>query len=134
MIRHGLRRIICASLVLTTLLGLTACGGEKSVEGEVSGWGEDNAALAKEFVYTEQMLELPETLGNASVQQVTRMDSNIYAVWEIYGNEEMPESKLRLMLMQEDGSNIQFKDVQISSEIESFDEHIYGIYKFRFFW
>ena len=81
MIRHGLRRIICAGLVLTTLLGLTACGGEKSVEGEVSGWGEDNAALAKEFVYTEQMLELPETLGNASVQQVTRMDSNIYAVW-----------------------------------------------------
>lgn len=133
MIRHGLRRIICASLVLTTLLGLTACGGEKSVEGEVSGWGEDNAALAKEFVYTEQMLELPETLGNASVQQVTRMDSNIYAVWEIYGNEEMPESKLRLMLMQEDGSNIQFKDVQISSEIESFDEHTYmGFTNFAF--
>ena len=81
MIRHGLRRIICAGLVLTTLLGLTACGGEKSVEGEVSGWGEDNAALATEFVYAEHMLELPETLGNASVQQVTRMDSNIYAVW-----------------------------------------------------
>ena len=81
MIRHGLRRIICAGLVLTTLLGLTACGGEKSIDREASGWGEDNAALAKEFVYTEQMLELPETLGNASVQQVTRMDSNIYAVW-----------------------------------------------------
>ena len=133
MIRHGLRRIICAGLVLTTLLGLTACGGEKSVEGEVSGWGEDNAALAKEFVYTEQMLELPETLGNASVQQVTRMDSNIYAVWELYGNEEMPESKLRIMSMKEDGSNIQFKDVEISSESEAFDEHTYvGFTNFAF--
>lgn len=133
MIRHGLRRIICAVLVLTTLLGLTACGGKKSTEGEVSGWGEDNAALAKEFVYTEQMLELPQTLGNASVQQVTRKDSSIYAVWEIYGNEEMPESKLRLMFMKEDGSNIQFKDIQISSEIESFDEHTYmGFTNFAF--
>ena len=133
MIRHGLRRFFCAGLVLTTLLGLTGCGGEKSVEGEVGGWGEDNAALAKEFVYTEQMLELPETLGNASVQQVTQMDSNIYAVWEIYGNEEMPESKLRLMSMKEDGSNIQFKDVQISSEAESFDVHTYvGFTHFAF--
>ncbi len=133
MIRHGLRRIICAGLVLTTLLGLTACGGGKSVEGEVSGWGEDNAALAKEFVYTEQMLELPETQGNASVWQVTKMDSNIYAVWEIYGNEEMPESKLRIMSMTEDGSNIQFKDVQISSESEDFDGHTYmGFTNFAF--
>ncbi len=125
MIRHGLRRIICAGLVLTTLLGLTACGGKKSAGGEVGGWGEDNAALAKEFVYTEQMLELPETLGNASVQQVAQIDSNIYAVWEIYGNEEMPESKLRLMSMKEDGSNIQFMDVQISSEPESLDGQTY---------
>ena len=133
MIRHGLRRIICAGLVLTTLLGLAACGGEKTVEGESSGWGEDNTALAKEFVYTEQMLELPETLGNASVQQVTRMDSNIYAVWEIYGNEEMPESKCRVMSMREDGSDIQFKDVQISYEAEAFNEHTYvGFTQFAF--
>ena len=133
MIRHGLRRIFCAGLVLATLLGLTACGGEKSVEGEVGGWGEDNATLAKEFVYTEQMLDLPETMGNASVTQVTQMDSNIYAVWEIYGNEEMPQSKFRLMSMKEDGSNIQFKDVQISSEAESIDEHTYvGFTHFAF--
>ena len=51
--------------------------GKSLQGGEVGGWGEDNAALAKEFVYTEQMLELPETLGNASVQQVAQIDSNI---------------------------------------------------------
>ena len=133
MIKHGLRRVICAGLVLTTLLGLTACGGKKSVEGEVTGWGEDNAALAKEFVYREHLLELPEKLGNASVQQVIQMDSNIYAVWEIYGNEEMPESKLRLMSMKEDGSNIQFKDVQTSSESEPIDKNTYmGFTNFAF--
>ncbi len=133
MIRHGLRRIICAGLVLTTLLGLTACGGEKSIDRTAGGWGEDNAALAKEFVYTEGELELPEDLGNASVRQVTQSEETIYAVWEIYGKEETPESKFRLMSMKEDGSGIQFKNMQISSASETLDEHTYvGFTNFAF--
>lgn len=131
--KRGVRRVFCTVWIVTILLGFTACGKGKTAVDAAGGWGEDNAALAKEFVYTEQMLELPETLGNASVQQVTQMDSNIYAVWEIYGNEEMPESKLRLMSMKEDGSGIQFKDIQISSGLESFDEHTYvGFTNFAF--
>ena len=128
-----IKRVLCTVLISTILLGFTACGKGKTAVDAAGGWGEDNAALAKEFVYTEQMLELPETLGNASVQQVTQMDSNIYAVWEIYGNEEMPESKLRLMSMKEDGSGIQFKNMQISSASETLDEHTYvGFTNFAF--
>ena len=73
MFKRGLKKILCTGLVLTTFLGLTACGRKTAVDGEVSGWGEDNAALAREFVYAERMLELPETLGNAGVQQVTQI-------------------------------------------------------------
>lgn len=43
-------------MVLTTFLGLTACGRKTAVDGEVSGWGEDNAALAREFVYHEEKI------------------------------------------------------------------------------
>ena len=52
MFKRGLKKILCTGLVLTTFLGLTACGKKTAVDGEVSGWGEDNAALAREFVYT----------------------------------------------------------------------------------
>lgn len=107
----GIRKVLCSGLVFCLLLGLTACGKQKEAE-TASGWGEDNAALAKEFVYGEQILKMPEYLRNASVMQTAKIDSNIYAVWEIYGDEDMPESCFKLMQISEDGSDIKFLDMQ----------------------
>ena len=46
--------MVGACLTVSMLFGLTACGSTEPVEGQTSGWGEDNAALAKEFVYAER--------------------------------------------------------------------------------
>ena len=52
MFKRGFKKVLCSGLVLGLLLGLTACGKQKEEE-TVSGWGEDNTALAREFVYGE---------------------------------------------------------------------------------
>ena len=128
MFRRGFKKILCTGLILTILLGLSACGKKNVTEEEVNGWGENNALLAMEFVYGEDILKLPETLGNASVQEVTKIGSDICAVWEIYGSDEMPESSFKLMTMQQDGSNMQFVNIQNGIENKVVDEQSYAGY------
>ena len=128
MFRRGFKKILCTGLILTILLGLSACGKKTVTEEEVNGWGENNALLAMEFVYGEDILKLPETLGNASVQEVTKIGSDICAVWEIYGSDEMPESSFKLMTMQQDGSNMQFVDIQNDVENKVVDGQTYAGY------
>lgn len=128
MFRRGFKKILCTGLILTILLGLSACGKKNVVEGEVNGWGQNNALLAMEFVYGEDILKLPETLGNASVLTVTKIESDICAVWEIYGSDETPESSFKLMTMQQDGSNMQFVDIQNSVENKVVNEQRYAGY------
>ena len=77
MFKRGFKKVLCSGLVLGLLLGLTACGKQKEEE-TVSGWGEDNTALAREFVYGEQILKIPEYLGNASVIQTAKLDSCVF--------------------------------------------------------
>ena len=59
MFKRGFKKVLCSGLVLGLLLGLTACGKQKEEE-TVSGWGEDNTALAREFVYGEEILKIPK--------------------------------------------------------------------------
>ena len=132
MFKSGFKKVLYSGLVLGLLLGLTACGKQKEEE-TVSGWGEDNTALAREFVYGEQILKIPEYLGNASVIQTAKLDSNIYAVWEIYGDEEMPESCFKLMQMSEEGSDIKLLDMQNKMPDISLEEGSYaGFTEFTF--
>ena len=132
MFKSGLKKVLYSGLVLGLLLGLTACGKQKEEE-TVSGWGEDNTALAREFVYGEQILKIPEYLGNASVIKTAKLDSNIYAVWEIYGDEEMPESCFKLMQISEDGSDIKLLDMQNKMPDISLEEGSYaGFTEFTF--
>lgn len=133
MFKKGFKKILCFVLVLGLLLGLTACGKGQNEEGEVSGWGEDNSAMAREYVYGEQILEIPEYLGNASVQRAALLNTNIYAVWEIYGGEDIPESCFKLMEMCEDGSDIKFLDMQSKMpEKDEEDGNYAGFTEFTF--
>lgn len=132
-LRNGMKRILCAGLCITTLVGLTACGKGAVGESEVSGWGEDNTALAKEFVYAEQPIKLPKMEGSAGIQQITQSGEHIYAVYEIYGNEEAPESQFDLLSMNKDGSDVQLTAIQIDfDENEDNEQEYVGIRHFEF--
>ena len=75
--------MVGACLTVSMLFGLTACGSTEPVEGQTSGWGEDNAALAKEFVYAEQPILLPEIEGNFGILEMEQINVSIYAICEV---------------------------------------------------
>ncbi|MBO5335964.1 MAG: extracellular solute-binding protein [Lachnospiraceae bacterium] len=116
--KNGLKKLLCAGLAVTMLAGLTACGngGTESSGGKNGGKGKDNAnaALAKEYVYAEQPLELPEMGDDIGMRALTRSGDNIYAIYEVYNwTGETNENETKLMSMNLDGSNVQIKDIQL---------------------
>lgn len=109
------KQLICTNLMLAMLGGLTACGSAGAESAESSGWGEDNTALAKEYVYEEQAIELPDMGGNTEVLQVYREEETVYAVCRVYENVE-GDSRLKLLSMGTDGVDVQLNAMQSDAE------------------
>ncbi len=111
--RKGFRKGVCAGLALTMLAGLTACGSNDVVSG---GDSAANAALAKEYVYSEQPLELPDMGDNINFRMMSQQNDKIFVAYDVHNwDEETGASNnlFKLLSMDKDGSNIQVNDVQL---------------------
>lgn len=128
-----LKIMVGACLTVSMLFGLTSCGSTEPVEGQTSGWGEDNAALAKEFVYAEQPILLPEIEGNFGILEMEQINGSIYAICEVYGNAATPQSKYGIISMGTDGSDSKFVEIQMDNADTSLAEADYaGVTYFTF--
>ena len=114
------RKVVSAGLVLTMLAALTACGkGEEagSNVGGGSGKKDPNAALAKQYVYKEQDLGLPDLGDDYYVQSLTKNGDRIYAIMQVYSYAEgQSETSLKLLSWKQDGTDIQMKDLDLYME------------------
>lgn len=115
--KSGLKKLICTGLSFAMVLGLTACGGSESTDGGKSGKNSKdnpNAALAKEYVYSEQPLDIPELTSEMGIRQMTKRGDTVYLIYEIYNwEEESQQNDIKLMSINMDGSDIQIKDIQM---------------------
>lgn len=102
--KKGLRKLICAGLVLSMTMGLCACGGEKKTTSA-------DTSLAKQYVYSYEEIKLPAEIGDdASISSVTRQNDRIYMVADIHNWDERTNSgnrEIKLLSMKEDGTDLQ---------------------------
>lgn len=111
------KKLVSAGLVVTMLVGLTACGGKENAgpDGGKSDKGKSNAnaALAKEYVYSEQPLDIPDLGNDIGMRTLAQSGDKVYAIYETYNwTGETNENTLTLLSMNKDGSDIQIKDLQ----------------------
>lgn len=115
--RKGLKKLICAGLVLAMILSLAACGKDDetgTVGGKVDGKKNPNAALAKEYVYSEQPLDIPEMGDDIGIRDMIRVEDSVYVIYEVYHwDSETQQNEMKLLSMNVDGSNVQVKDIQL---------------------
>ena len=109
------KKLVGACLTVSMLFGLAACGNTEPVEGQTSGWGENNTALAKEFVYAEQPILLPEIEGHFGILEMEQINGSIYVICEVYGNAESPQSKYGIISVGTDGSVSKFVEIQMDN-------------------
>lgn len=108
--KRSLHKIISAGLVLTMLVGLTGCG-KKNDDPK----NDPNAALAKQYVFSEQPLEMPDVGNDFSVRMLKQNGDKIYALMNIYHwNEETGESsnEMKLVAWNQDGTGMETIDLQ----------------------
>lgn len=107
--KKGLRKLGCAGLVLSMMMGLCACGGEKQTTSA-------DTSLAKQYVYSYEEIDLPaEIVDNGSISSVVRQNDRIYMVADIYKWDEETNSssrELKLLSVKEDGTDLQIIDVE----------------------
>lgn len=119
------KRLIGAGLILTMLVGLTACNRTEGTSGNgIGGMGNggnggagSNSSLAKEYVFREQALELPELEGDMNIREMKCIDDKIYILMDLYNWEAASiaeQEQMKLVSMNLDGSNVQIKDFQKS--------------------
>lgn len=109
--KKGLRKIICAVLVLTMLVGLTACGKKKEQDPK----NDPNAALAKEHVFSEMALEMPDVGNDFSIRMLKQCGEKIYALMNVYNwNEETGESTndMKVVSWNLDGTGMETVELQ----------------------
>ncbi len=117
--RKWFKKVIGAGLILTMLVGLTACGRTDGVSsGGANGKSESgnaNSALAKEYVFKEQALELPDLKGDINVRTIKNINDKIYILMDLYNWEAATaaeQEQMKLVSMNLDGSEVQVKDFQ----------------------
>ena len=115
--RKGFKKLICAGLVLTMVFSLAACGKDDETganSGKVNDKKNPNAALAKEYVYSEQPLDIPEMGDDIGIRDMIRVEDSVYVVYEVYNwGSETYQNEMKLLSMNIDGSNVQVKDIQL---------------------
>lgn len=124
--KKGFKKLLCAGLVLTMLLGLTACGSKDPNGAGNAGIGSNgkddeksyaNAALAKEYVFSEQPIDMPDMGDSMGLRMMNRVDDTVYVVYEVYHWDDVTyqqSQNMKLMTMNLDGSNIRVMDLQMS--------------------
>ncbi len=107
--KRGLRKLICAGLVFSMVMGLCACGEENQT---VSA----DASLAKQYVYSYEEIELPADIGeDASFSSIARQNDRIYMLADIYNWDDATGSssrEVKLLSVNEDGTDLQTIDVE----------------------
>ncbi len=111
--KKWLQKIISAGLALSMLVGLTGCGGNAK--------NDPNAALAKEYVYAEQTLEMPDLGNDISIRMVSNQQDRVYALVQVYNWSETDgeENKMKILSWKKDGTDLQVADVQMSMNGEA---------------
>ncbi len=105
---RGLRKLLCVGLASIMTLGLCACGDD--------GASNANAALAKEFVYGYEEIQIPgaENADGMSVNSVARFDGRVYMMVNIYHWSTGGKEEMKLYSMKEDGTDMQTVELDFS--------------------
>ncbi len=102
----GLRKVLCMGLSMVMSLGLTACGGGKTVGAD--------PALAKQYVYSYENIEIPDMGDNMTLRDVTQYNDRVYLIAEIHHWDEVSQSNdYRLVSMNADGSDLQSIEIEL---------------------
>lgn len=116
-----IRKMLCAGLTLTMLAGLCACGnrGEGTNANSNAGSsskGNANSALAKEYVYGYEEIQLPDLGDDMYINSVARYDGRVYVVMNVYhwDEETGSENELKFISLKEDGTDMQTLDIDFS--------------------
>ena len=110
--RKWSRKLVCAGLVLTMLTGLTACSRSA---GSDNSKNNENENLAKQGVYSEQSLEMPELGDDISIRMLSQQGDRIYALVQIYSWSENSEvNEMKIISWKNDGTDMQVADLQMS--------------------
>lgn len=110
----GLQKLLSVGLITAMTLGLTACGGPKTVSAD--------PALAKQYVYGFENIELPKLGDDVSVRDVATYNDRIYLIVEIYHwNDVSGNSDIRMMSMNADGTDVQTVEVEFP-QVENADD------------
>lgn len=104
--KKGLKRLLSLCLVLAMTVGLCGCGDEK-----VSA----DAALAKEYVYAYQELDIPELGNDVSYNAIMQYDNKVYLIANVFTYDEVTGNsgnQVKLVSMNMDGSDVQVVDME----------------------
>ncbi|MBE5884152.1 MAG: extracellular solute-binding protein [Lachnospiraceae bacterium] len=106
--KSWVRKLICAGLVLTMLVGLTACGKSKD---------DPNAELAKQYVYSEQPMEMPELGDDMSIRMISQQNDRIYALVQVYhwSEDYSSDNDMKIVSWNMEGGDVQVVDVEMST-------------------
>lgn len=119
--RKWLKKLVSLGLVLTMLAGLTACG-ENEQQTNTPGKNDPNAELAKQGVFSEQVLEMPDFGEDYSVRTLKQANDKIYALMDVYSWTEDGEynNTMQIVSWNLDGTNAQVNELQ--KDLESAEE------------
>lgn len=113
--KKGLQKLLSAGLITAMTLGLTACGGGKAVSAD--------PALAKQYVYSYENIELPKLGDDVTVRDVATYNDRIYLIVEIYHWDDVSgKSDIRMMSMNADGTDVQTVEVEVPKAENTTDD------------
>ncbi len=116
--KRWFQKIISAGLVMSLVLGLSACGKGGNSQNAMSN---ADASLAKQCVFSEQKIELPDMGDDFNVRMLTQKDGLIYALIQVYNwqaTDATEQNQMKLLTLNTDGSNVQLKNIQLFMEGE----------------
>lgn len=116
--KKWLKKLVSVGLIFTMLAGLTACGETGQQANNVPGKNDPNAELAKQYVFSQQELEMPDFGDDFSVRALKLVNDKIYALVDVYSWAEdgSYNNTMQIVSWNQDGTNMQVNELQKNME------------------
>lgn len=117
--KNDWKKLLSIGVAAIMAVSLSACGNSKGGDNKGNNGGGANSDLAKQFVYSYEMVPIDMENGETSIQNIYYANDRVYTLANVYHmTEEKSTNSMQLYSFKSDGSDVQNVTLEVADSSE----------------
>lgn len=117
--KNDWKKLLSIGVAAIMAVSLSACGNSKGEDNKGNNGGGTNSDLAKQYVYSYDMVPIKMENGETSIQNIYYANDRVYTLANVYYmTEEKSTNSMQLYSFKSDGSDVQNVTLEVADSSE----------------